>query len=204
MSRICKICKVQVHQWANYCSNCAFAKGICARCGRKVSSSKHHVRRDANVRDKEKLNSTIEAEVAESTNGHLDDDGDSDENEVVQEKSATHVVETKDEWRKLTDARGNTYYYNPKTNKTSWTIPKEGEEEENTATTSNWKEATDDYGRKYYYNTETNETSWTLPDVSTTATTQQQEFIPSQKFTVARQGYYFAMGRLGLGYYLDK
>ena len=204
MSRICKICKVQVHQWANYCSNCAFAKGICARCGRKVSSSKHHVRRDANVRDKEKLNGTIEAEVTESTNDHLDDDGDSDENEVVQEKSATHAIETKEEWRKLTDARGNTYYYNPKTNKTSWTIPKKGEEEEeNTSATSNWKEAMDDYGRKYYYNTKTNETSWTLPDVSTT-TTQQKEFIPSQKFTVARQGYYFAMGRFGLGYYLDK
>lgn len=35
-SHICRICKKPVHQWANYCNDCAYKKGICARCGKKV------------------------------------------------------------------------------------------------------------------------------------------------------------------------
>jgi len=213
MSKSCKICKDQVHQWANYCTNCAFVKGICARCGRKISSGKHHVRRDTHVRKTEEVNATILA--AASTRGNdVHKEEDEEEEEVKQPLSkittTTQNTETQQDstWRKLTDARGNTYYYNAITNKTSWTKPTKEDEEAEKAKASecleNWKEAKDQYGRTYYYNTITNETSWNLPTTTTTkTTTQQNSFIPSQKFTSERKGYYFAMGDMGLGYYLD-
>lgn len=54
-SKQCKICYAQIQSWANYCSRCAYKKGmccdscwfwcvyslgICARCGRKIQDTK--------------------------------------------------------------------------------------------------------------------------------------------------------------------
>ncbi|CAJ0963938.1 unnamed protein product, partial [Mesorhabditis belari] len=34
----CKICKQSLHQvGSHYCQNCAFQKGICAMCGKKIT-----------------------------------------------------------------------------------------------------------------------------------------------------------------------
>ena len=39
----CRICKQQVHQeHSYYCQGCAFKKGICAMCGKKVGDTKLH------------------------------------------------------------------------------------------------------------------------------------------------------------------
>ncbi|EQC34554.1 cysteine-rich PDZ-binding protein [Saprolegnia diclina VS20] len=40
MSRACRICKSKVAQNAHYCQDCAYKKGICAMCGRKVADTK--------------------------------------------------------------------------------------------------------------------------------------------------------------------
>ena len=40
MGKACRICGTQIEHWANYCSSCAFKKGIWARCGRKVQETK--------------------------------------------------------------------------------------------------------------------------------------------------------------------
>ncbi|TMW64274.1 hypothetical protein Poli38472_012896 [Pythium oligandrum] len=40
LERSCKICKGKVAQRAYYCNQCAYKKGICAMCGRKVVDTK--------------------------------------------------------------------------------------------------------------------------------------------------------------------
>eukprot|EP01116_Phalansterium_solitarium_P012835 TRINITY_DN29495_c0_g1_i1.p1 TRINITY_DN29495_c0_g1~~TRINITY_DN29495_c0_g1_i1.p1 ORF type:complete len:104 (-),score=22.82 TRINITY_DN29495_c0_g1_i1:108-419(-) len=37
---VCRICKSQLHQSGNYCQGCAYKKGICAMCGKKVLDTK--------------------------------------------------------------------------------------------------------------------------------------------------------------------
>ncbi|XP_006638697.1 cysteine-rich PDZ-binding protein [Lepisosteus oculatus] len=40
---ICRICKSSVHQpGSNYCQGCAYKKGICAMCGKKVLETKNY------------------------------------------------------------------------------------------------------------------------------------------------------------------
>ena len=87
-----------------------------------------------------------------------------------------------DEWTKTQDDEGRTYYYNTKTEETSWDRPagfderkkdvntEQREEKEdgiadttNTESHGDWIEAQDDEGRTYYYNTKTEETSWDQP-----------------------------------------
>lgn len=41
MGKACRLCGTQIEPWANYCNSCAFKKGICARCGRKVQDTKN-------------------------------------------------------------------------------------------------------------------------------------------------------------------
>merc|ERR1712136_272464 len=39
----CKICKTTVHQMgSHYCQGCAYKKGICAMCGKKVLETKNY------------------------------------------------------------------------------------------------------------------------------------------------------------------
>ncbi|XP_064174117.1 cysteine-rich PDZ-binding protein isoform X1 [Anguilla rostrata] len=39
----CRICKSSVHQsGSNYCQGCAYKKGICAMCGKKVLDTKNY------------------------------------------------------------------------------------------------------------------------------------------------------------------
>ena len=40
MGKTCRICKVAIEPWANYCTTCAYKKGICARCGRKIQDTR--------------------------------------------------------------------------------------------------------------------------------------------------------------------
>ncbi|XP_041354014.1 cysteine-rich PDZ-binding protein-like [Gigantopelta aegis] len=39
----CRICKSSVHQvGSHYCQGCAYKKGICAMCGKKIIDTKHY------------------------------------------------------------------------------------------------------------------------------------------------------------------
>ncbi|XP_039254600.1 cysteine-rich PDZ-binding protein-like [Styela clava] len=39
----CRICKLQVHQvGSNFCQGCAYKKGICAMCGKKILDTKNY------------------------------------------------------------------------------------------------------------------------------------------------------------------
>jgi hypothetical protein len=40
VERKCRLCKGSAAQGAHYCSQCAYKKGICAMCGRKVLDTK--------------------------------------------------------------------------------------------------------------------------------------------------------------------
>ncbi|KNB42915.1 hypothetical protein JH06_3289 [Blastocystis sp. subtype 4] len=40
IGKSCRICKVAIDPFYNYCTTCAYKKGICARCGRKVQDTK--------------------------------------------------------------------------------------------------------------------------------------------------------------------
>ena len=73
------------------------------------------------------------------------------------------------DWEELRTETGEVYYYNYKTNETSWTLPETEEtlpvsEKQETITTSTttgkWEEYTTDDGKKYYYNAITGETTW--------------------------------------------
>ncbi|XP_072436757.1 cysteine-rich PDZ-binding protein isoform X1 [Chiloscyllium punctatum] len=40
---VCRICKSAVHQaGSNYCQGCAYKKGICAMCGKKILDTKNY------------------------------------------------------------------------------------------------------------------------------------------------------------------
>lgn len=39
----CKICRTKVHQvGSHYCQDCAYKKGICAMCGKKILKTKNY------------------------------------------------------------------------------------------------------------------------------------------------------------------
>ena len=40
MGKTCRICKIAIDPFYNYCTTCAYKKGICARCGRKIQDTK--------------------------------------------------------------------------------------------------------------------------------------------------------------------
>ena len=88
------------------------------------------------------------------------------------------------DWTQVQDDEGPTYYYNTKTEETSWDRP-EGFGKKNKDANSNaaqeeqkekvpetketkafgyWTEVQDDEGQTYYYNTKTEQTSWDRPD----------------------------------------
>lgn len=65
------------------------------------------------------------------------------------------------------DDHGRTYFYNPVTNKTSWTKPVDS--------TGNWKTYYTDDGKPYYHNVETGETTWDIPtDLDDTVLSEQR------------------------------
>jgi hypothetical protein len=99
------------------------------------------------------------------------------------ETSAATAAKTTGNWEEGQDDEGRTYYYNAKTDETSWDQPDEFEsksenkdgdaiqkEEKDETVTKNdeggdWVEAQDDEGRMYYYNEKTEKTSWDRPAV---------------------------------------
>lgn len=62
-------------------------------------------------------------------------------------------IHTMTSWETLTDDQGRTYYYNPSTQETSWTLPDQ----------SKWQVYTTDEGKEYYYNESTGVTTWDKP-----------------------------------------
>lgn len=70
-------------------------------------------------------------------------------------------------WKEAVDDHGRTYFYNPITNKTSWTKPADS--------SGKWKTYYTDDGKPYYHNVETGETTWDIPtDLDDTVTSEQQ------------------------------
>lgn len=72
------------------------------------------------------------------------------------------------DWEELRTETGEVYYYNYKTNETSWTLPETtktlpNEKQETTSSRGKWEEYTTDDGKKYYYNESTGETTWEKP-----------------------------------------
>ncbi len=94
-----------------------------------------------------------------------------DETITKTKEETSDAVETKEVggWTEVQDDEGQTYYYNTKTEATSWDKPEgfDGEIEDGDSkqegTEQEWVETHDDEGRTYYYNTKTEETSWDKP-----------------------------------------
>jgi hypothetical protein len=38
----CRLCKSKLSQPGNYCNDCAYKKGICSMCGRKILDTKYY------------------------------------------------------------------------------------------------------------------------------------------------------------------
>ncbi|KXS20412.1 RhoGAP-domain-containing protein, partial [Gonapodya prolifera JEL478] len=83
-------------------------------------------------------------------------------------------------WVAVEDERGQTYYYNEKTEQTTWELPEElsqrsatdrdGEADEELAALElelprSWRAARDSEGQVYYFHEETGETKWEKPDL---------------------------------------
>ncbi|CUM63598.1 uncharacterized protein PRCAT00001178001 [Priceomyces carsonii] len=62
-----------------------------------------------------------------------------------------------EQWKEFKDDLGRVYYYNEKTQETSWSKPSE------TALKLTWQIFKTDEGTEYYYNEETGETTWDKP-----------------------------------------
>lgn len=104
-------------------------------------------------------------------------------------------------WSAALDPRhGATYFFNVATGARKWERPSLPR----APLPEGWAEGTDPRsGVAYYYNTATNVRQWTRPAVAG-AGGAAAPFIPSATFTGALVGYYFAMGRSGLGYHIDQ
>lgn len=113
----------------------------------------------------------VEADIIDSN-----EDGISEDALVKEEEKSIEG-----DWTEIQDDEGRTYYYNSKTEKTSWDRPIEYDDESKGANTvkkeekaegssdietkavGNWVETQDEQGRTYYYNTKTEETLWDRP-----------------------------------------
>lgn len=88
------------------------------------------------------------------------------QNSGLQEvKSVPNVIqEALSDWQEHTAGDGRRYFYNKRTNMSSWEKPLELMTPLEKADASTvWKEFTNAEGKKFYYNKETKQTEWTIP-----------------------------------------
>jgi len=101
-------------------------------------------------------------------------------NEEASSEADSSDQDTSSDWVETTDpTSGQTYYFNSKTNETSWEKPTstgESTPEQDANGESDWSETVDaSSGQSYYYNHKTGETSWEKPPGMTEATTADAE-----------------------------
>ncbi|XP_022763536.1 pre-mRNA-processing protein 40A-like isoform X2 [Durio zibethinus] len=84
------------------------------------------------------------------------------------------------DWIEHTSANGRRYYYNKKTQQSSWEKPLELMTPiERADASTNWKEFTSPDGRKYYHNKVTNQSTWSMPEELKLAR-EQVEMAPAK------------------------
>lgn len=87
-------------------------------------------------------------------------------------------------WAEKKTAIGQTYYFNRRTNQTSWENPNEERKTEpEVPIEDDWSEQTTDDGSVYYYNTKTGVSAWTKPRYRPpikNATINVNDYAPSQ------------------------
>lgn len=146
-----------------------------------------------------------------------------------EEKATTATTEDKTvgEWTEVQDDEGRTYYYNTKTEETSWDKPegfgvevKNGDTNEHDKEGEEWVETQDEEGRTYYFNTKTEETSWDRPSALETKDSgvspvrpkspfqdsevkQEEKTIPSQADSIAAEDWVEAQDDEGRTYYYN-
>eukprot|EP00730_Choanoeca_flexa_P000684 TRINITY_DN10298_c0_g2_i1.p1 TRINITY_DN10298_c0_g2~~TRINITY_DN10298_c0_g2_i1.p1 ORF type:complete len:444 (+),score=106.90 TRINITY_DN10298_c0_g2_i1:132-1463(+) len=120
-----------------------------------------------------------------------------DDTFVVTYQQAYPGASSGSDWTTYTNEQGVPYYYNSKTNVTTWERPKELDQQKTavapaaggsmpTQGTGSWVTYQDEQGRPYYYNTQTQQTSWVLPaelQAPATANTQASKSSDSKEPT---------------------
>eukprot|EP00940_MAST-03C_sp_MAST-3C-sp2_P000955 g955.t1 len=124
---------------------------------------------------------------------------DSNKSSEIIDKSA-HAL-----WSKVTDERGNTYWYNRETGQTQWEKPNEASSSSSSLGSENeWTKTQDKDGKTYYYNSRTGISQWEAPAAGLSKGWETATHTDGKSFEGKKKGFYFRLGEEGLGYYPDE
>lgn len=199
--RACRICRSKVAQDAHYCQECAFHKGICAMCGKRVDDLRFD-RRGLLPAEKRKLPQVVSAVSAGGDYGTSERFKQAKTTERTERTEAAAVLEDRQAVetgkalevaeKALARAAGRTLVDDRPAPMPAAAQGCDG-----------WATAKDvASGRVYYFNANTKETSWVWPPASVVKR-QGGAFIPAATFGGKSEGYVFTTRGGGTGYYRD-